>query len=261
MSTRIPTLSPDVGKIVFAPVPVPPSEFDCLRGRVIVLEGVMGTGKSLLGRSIVHYLTKKCDIPARFYEEYVNKDLLDMYLKDPARYAFSFQVIMVQKRIDRYVQEILPFIRTGGVAVVDRFIMGDISFEMAGYKRGHISAEEHKVYWGMLKRLEAVPAPDYQVYLECRPDEGLKRIAHRGNTSEISSYKPEHMVNMDVLHRETFALCGADIVVVDYNESLYIKGDGHLRWRDVSRVIRSIMSSSGRRGVVPPLPPRSAEVL
>ena len=83
-------------------------EFACLRSRVLVLEGLVGPGKSRLARSIVHHLTNH-GMRAKYFEEFFVKEYLDLYLSDRKRYGLSFQISMAVIRIGRYISEIIEY--------------------------------------------------------------------------------------------------------------------------------------------------------
>lgn len=217
-------------------------EFDCLRGRIIVLEGLVGPGKSRLCHSIVHYLNKH-GMRAKYFEEFFVKDFLDLYLSDRKRYGFSFQIAMGVIRIERYRTEIVEYARTGGIALVDRFILGDNAFERMLYKDGLISEYEHTVYWNVLGTLKQVEAPDYTVFLKCTIDTCMERIKIRGIQSEIKSYiadNPDYLPKLAKCYEEVYE--GHDIIFIDYDAHLYIEQDGFLRWTDVQRILRLIIA-------------------
>src|SRR5687767_9035911 len=101
-------------------------KFKSLKGGVFTIEGIIGAGKTTLGKSLEQFLNE-CGIKTRFFPEYINKDLLSQYIGDMKRYAYSFQLIMLCKRIEIYrIAE--AFASTGGVALIDRSIIGDMSF-------------------------------------------------------------------------------------------------------------------------------------
>ena len=65
-----------------------------LIGSSILLEGSIGVGKSTVGKSLEKFF-KNIGLKARFYPEYVNEPLLNQYISDMNKYAYSFQLIML----------------------------------------------------------------------------------------------------------------------------------------------------------------------
>lgn len=226
-------------KLVFAEKNDTQREFDVLRGRIIVLEASVASGKTCLARSIVHHL-KERGLDARCFAEFFSKDLLDLYLSDRQRYGFSFQIIMAVTRIERYRTEIVDYARNGGIAVVDRFAVGDNAFERMLYKEGLINEEEHRVYWAVMRMLKTVQAPDYTVYLKCTPETCLDRVKTRGIESEVKAYNLDFFRKLQSAHEEVYT--GHQITTLDYNERLHIEPDDHLSWGDVSRILHQIIS-------------------
>jgi deoxyadenosine/deoxycytidine kinase len=68
-----------------------------LRGAVIVIEGIIGSGKTSLGRKLTQMIAGS-NIPCKFFEEEVNDELLALFLKDMKKYAFTFQLFMLANR-------------------------------------------------------------------------------------------------------------------------------------------------------------------
>src|SRR4051812_7244364 len=102
--------------------------FKSLKCGVFTIEGIIGVGKTTLGRSLEKMLNDN-GIATKFFPEYVNKDLLGQYIGNMHRYAYSFQLIMLCKRIEIY-REAERFAATGGVAIIDRSIVGDMTFAL-----------------------------------------------------------------------------------------------------------------------------------
>ena len=114
--------------------------FKSLKGGVFTIEGVIGVGKTTVGRSLEKYLND-IGIRANFYPEYVNKELLAQYIGDMKRYAYAFQMIMLCKRIEIY-RDAERYADTGGVALIDRSIIGDMTFAKMQYDNGNFTKDE-----------------------------------------------------------------------------------------------------------------------
>src|SRR5665648_663656 len=115
----------------FAVTPPGYQRYRLLRGSLLIIEGVIGAGKTTLGHSLAAYLNQ-IGIPTRFYPEYVNPELLAQYIADMPRYAYTFQLFMLRVRCDTY-REAQLFTATGGIALIDRSLPGDLAFAPMQY--------------------------------------------------------------------------------------------------------------------------------
>ncbi len=160
-----------------------------LRGKVICIEGPIGVGKSTLGETIVTYCTKK-GMPARFYPECVDEDYLKLYLKDMPRHAFGFQKDTLEKRIQVF-REAIEFARTGGVAIIDRGVLGDIAFATMQHDGGLFSEEDWECYKRVIGRA-LLYEPDFILHLKCDAETAIERVKRRNHTEE-SVYETSYM--------------------------------------------------------------------
>lgn len=193
-----------------------------LRGTIIALEGLISAGKTTLGNHIATYLNG-IDIPCKFFPEYVNQDLLTQFIQNMKKYAYSFQMIMLCKRIEIYRQA-LEFSKTGGVAIIDRSLWGDMTFAKLQHRQGNISDEEWTCYSSMVKH-EIMIEPDIIIYLDCNIDTAMSRIQKRGNRSEMSGYRAEYLKLLDETYKEEFDTWRHSLKIVDWNRDIDWKHD------------------------------------
>jgi len=165
-------------------------KFAALRGSLITLEGLIGIGKTTLGRALASYLISR-GLQARFYPEYVNEEFLRGYINDMKKYSFSFQLFMLQKRIEIY-REARKFAQEGGIAIIDRSINGDYTFALMQHRKGFFDEEEWNIYRSILRK-EELPEPTLTIYLMCSPETSLRRVVKRGIRSEIQGYSLDYM--------------------------------------------------------------------
>ena len=168
-------------------------EYQCyrsLRGSLVLIEGIIGAGKTTLGKSLETYLNG-IGLVAKFFPEYVNRPLLSQYILNMKRYAYSFQLFMLGRRIEIY-REAERFSATGGIAIVDRSLPGDVAFARMQYQNGNFSTEEWDLYNEVINT-ENIPVPTACIFLECSPDTSLIRVQTRGIKAEISGYSLEYM--------------------------------------------------------------------
>lgn len=193
-----------------------------LRGSIIALEGLISAGKTTLGKHIESYLNG-INIPCRFFPEYVNPDLLDQFIKNMKKYAYSFQMIMLCKRIEIYRQA-LEFSKLGGVAIIDRSLWGDMTFAKMQHRQGNISDEEWDCYCSMVKH-EIMIEPDVMIYLDCNIETSMARLKNRGNRNEVNGYSSEYLKTLDDTYKEEFQKWKHSLIVMDWNHYIDWKND------------------------------------
>jgi deoxyadenosine/deoxycytidine kinase len=215
------------------------------KGIVIVLEGLIGVGKTTLGQSLLKYF-QNAGIKCKFFKEFINKPLLDMYLGDKAKYAFHFQSIMIRERINIY-KKAVKFARKGGLAIIDRGIAGDRAFAKMQDDNGFFTETEYTVYKSLIEE-EKITSPDITLYLKTDPKIAYERMQKRGNEAEKQSYTLKyfedlHIAHMDIFKEET----NLSVTEFDWNEEQEINnlllGEREVR-NFLNRVIRSKITVS-----------------
>ena len=196
------------------------NSFKSLKGGIFPLEGIIGVGKSTTGISIVDFLNN-IGINAKFFPEYVNKELLDQYISDMKKYAYTFQMVMLCKRIEIY-RDAERFAATGGVAIIDRSITGDFVFATMQHSLGNITDQEFEAYKSLMKQ-EIQLIPTVTIYLKCSADVSLCRVKNRGIQSEIEGYNFSYMKNLEnaydkVMNSDSIGKC----ITIDWNISVQI---------------------------------------
>ena len=197
-------------------------KFSSLRGSVITIEGLIGIGKTTLGRAIVNYLTT-IGLNARFYPEYVNEEFLKTYIMNMKKYSFSFQLFMLEKRIEIY-REAQQYAATGGIAIIDRSINGDYTFALMQHQKGFFDDEEWEVYLSILRK-ESIPEPHLTLYLICSPETSMRRVGKRGIQSEISGYTVEYMRELSAAYNVSMKTVQHPLVTVDWEFDVGVDED------------------------------------
>jgi len=209
-----------------------------LRSAVITLEGLIATGKSTAGRSLERYLNQ-AGVLAKFFPEYCNETLLSQYIGDMPRYAYAFQLFMLGKRIAIY-QEAERFAAGGGVAIIDRSILGDMTFARMQHQAGFITDSEWEAYVSIMKQ-EIQLAPLANVFLDCRAEASLRRVSCRGNPAEVEGYSLEYMQKLKEAYIETLAESReVKHIILDWDEDRLLDEEGLLFDADCRLILEEI---------------------
>ena len=142
--------------------------------RYLVVEGVIGAGKTSLARMLSERLTARLVL-----EEVEENPFLKDFYRDRARYAFQTQMHFL---FSRYQQQ-------RGLRQLELFserLVADYLFQKDRIFAGlNLSERELALYERLVGWLELdVMRPDVVVYLQASPDTLLERIARRGRPYE-----------------------------------------------------------------------------
>lgn len=191
-----------------------------LKGSIIIVEGIIGAGKSTFCKRLATYLEQN-ELKVKYFPEYVNHKLLSLYLKDRKKYAVMFQYLVLMRRQDIYRQAYELSRNQNYVCIVDRSIYGDLAF--AKLNLNFFSKEEWDVYESIRHGetetgTEVYIEPDHKIYLDVTIDTAIKRITMRDRISEKDSYDFSYL--HDLLREYKNVFKDVDITVIDNNSHL-----------------------------------------
>lgn len=145
--------------------------------QVIVIDGVVGCGKTSLGNIIEESKGIK------LYEELSDDDtynLLNEFYADKKRWSFTLQIHFLNQRF-----KMIKEIHKNGGGLLDRSIFGDRIFAEMLNEDGDMSNEEYRTYSTLLDNmLEHAAPPTLLIYLQCSTDTAIKRINKRNRGLE-----------------------------------------------------------------------------
>jgi len=146
---------------------------------VIVIDGVVGAGKSTLAQKV----SDKLGIP--IYEELQNQttmNLLEEFYKDKKRWSFTLQIHFLNERF-----KMIKDIHKNGGGILDRSIFGDRIFASMLNEDGYMTNDEFLTYSTLLDNmLQHAKEPTLLVYIDCDLETAKKRIQKRGREMEQS---------------------------------------------------------------------------
>jgi deoxyguanosine kinase len=175
--------------------------------RYIVVEGVIGVGKTSLSRLLSERL------PARLVLEEVEENpfLKDFY-RDRARYAFQTQMHFLFSRYQqqRSLRQMELFRER---MVADYLFQKDRIFASLNLSERELALYERLVGWLELE----VMKPDVVVYLQASPDVLMRRIAKRGRSYE-KDMDPDYIRQLNEAYNHFFFhYVQAPLLVVNTN--------------------------------------------
>ena len=198
--------------------------------RYIVLEGVIGAGKTTLAKILADRFSGHLVL-----EEFDLNPFLDLFYQDAKRWALPVQLDFLASR---YRQQ---------VALAERkallqFTVADYAFEKDRlFAEMNLEGLELQLYETIYDLLRpSIPRPDLVVYLRSTPDRLLRNIAERGRPYE-SDIDPQYVATLASLYDEYYAdYRESPLLVIDVADIDFVKNPG-----DLDAVLREIMSSSG----------------
>lgn len=250
------------------------------RGRVVVLEGVIGVGKSTLSRSLLHWAKEVFGAEARvvLILESIDPTLLQNFLDDQAAMAFGFQMYAACARLET-MRQAETLARQGNIVLVDRGLLGDATFARMHKENGFISQKQWEAYCSVIYRdfprfAEALrgqfPEENAQaaggharaqrllanyerpddgrevqvdvVYLHAPPAVAFERMRTRSIEAEVKGYKLPYFEHLGTLH-DAMLRAYKDLIEIDFSAPLRVnESTGLLYKQDTIQFWQSIRS-------------------
>ena len=161
-----------------------------LQDLFIGIAGIIGAGKSTLATA----LGKHLDLPV-YYEPVQDNEYLADFYRDTAKYAFSTQIYLLNRRFQQH-QEI---IWRGGGGVQDRTIYEDAVFAKTLVDQGLMEERDYRTYLNLFKHMSNFMCrPNLIVFLDLSPETSMERIKMRSR--DVESNIP--MEYLRTLHAE-----------------------------------------------------------
>ena len=192
-----------------------------LQGQHISFEGVPCVGKTTLMHSVATALKLKGgEVDA--HEEDNDAEMLGQFFKDPARYAFWFQMFKLrgrQQRAQVHEHELRSGNRKHITYLEDRDMPGDMAFALYNYLKGNMSEEQMRIYMREATKIH-FQQPFLTLYLTAPPARLRENVVTRGNADEIANYPEQYFVDMDVCYRAALEICGCTYCIVEWGDAI-----------------------------------------
>ncbi len=189
----------------------------------IGIAGLIGAGKTTLATALGEHL----GLPV-YYEPVADQEYLADFYRDTARYSFSTQIYLLNRRFQQH-QEI---IWRGGGGVQDRTIYEDAVFAKTLVDQQLMEERDYKTYLALFKHMSNFMCrPNIIVYLDLSPESSLERIAQRNRDIE-SGISLEYLTALRAEYEAFIHDISRRIPVVRVNWEQYRDAD------EMARVIR-----------------------
>jgi deoxyadenosine/deoxycytidine kinase len=171
--------------------------------QMITLEGNIGAGKTTVGRAIAE--TGRygfIEEPTSVWREGFSSNLLELFYRDPQRWAFTFQICAFNTRAKTW-EEVLALTDHSKV-VLERSIFCDrYVFAENCYRTGLMSLTEYQLYCGLWEFLVShyCVQPTLMLYLRTPSEVCLQRLRARGREEE-TGITLEYLLQLEQLHDE-----------------------------------------------------------
>lgn len=216
-------------------------EFSSLHGFVICIEGIIGIGKSTLGRSLCEFL-KHHNFKVNYFPEVINPKFLKLYLSDMKKYAFSFQISALQNRFEIH-RRAAEFAAKGGIAIIDRGLYGDMAFAWMQVRKGFFSPDELAAYNEQIT-MQELYNPSFILHLVCDPSVSIKRVQVRDRVGETGKkgYTKQYMKDLHEAHQETLQNYEGPLLTMNWNQDHDVS-DGTIEYDICKNVLRKMIKS------------------
>ena len=142
----------------------------------IGIAGLIGAGKTTLAKALGDHL----GLPT-YYEPVADQAYLADFYRDTARYAFSTQIYLLNRRFQQHQESIWR--GTGGVQ--DRTIYEDAVFARTLVQQGLMEERDYATYLQLFRHMSNFMCrPNLIVYLDLSPQTSLERVRQRARDVE-----------------------------------------------------------------------------
>lgn len=148
--------------------------------KVIIIEGLIGSGKTTLTRDLAQHAPQETLFLLEPDEKDNANPYLERYYRDPHRWAFTMQAHLLSARFRMHQLAQWHTLSKQGHAILDRSYFGDTCFAKVQLKNGYMTEEEYNTYASLYRSMTAsVMLPSICIRLETSPETCNKRISKR----------------------------------------------------------------------------------
>ena len=189
--------------------------------RLIAIEGGIGAGKSTLLASLADMGYTVVAEPIERWTE--GDNMLKSLYEDPARWAFSFQILALTSRA-KAVRAMKHHNHKGDMMFIERSLLSDLNvFAKAALESGNMSEAEMRIYRETYDLIMADDLmPSHIVHLNPPSEVVMSRMKARNREGE-ENIKLTYMFQLERLHKEWFATEQIPVSQMQDNSPNHIK--------------------------------------
>lgn len=168
------------------------------KGKVVIVEGLIGSGKTTLSRELGQALGDKTLTLFEPDEKENGNPYLADYYTDPARWSFVLQVHQLQARYRMHLHAQWHAMQGYGHAVLDRSYFGDTAFARLQLADGLMSQREFDTYSSIYQAMtSSVMLPSLCIRVLVAPEICQERVQKR--MERETGRKCESAISLDYL--------------------------------------------------------------
>ncbi len=184
----------------------------------LVIEGVIGAGKTTLARILAEKLTAKIVL-----EKFEENPFLEDFYREPERYAFQTQLYFLLSRY-RQQMDLKQIDLFTSMLVSDYMFAKDKLFATL-----NLDEKEMTLYNLIAQQLEKdLPKPDLVVYLQASTDHLMSNIRKRGRSYERNMSR-DYIDSLNQIYNEFFfRYKDSPLIIINTNEIDFVDNENDL---------------------------------
>lgn len=177
-----------------------PKIWEQYEGKIVVIEGLIAVGKSVLCKDTYAKLAERDAVPYYPSQEIVDEELVKLFVSNPQSFGRLLQVSCFQDTKSRMQLADTHVKAYGGFAVVDRGLAGNQIFEQTNFILHNLDLADHKFYTALAEHAKKTTRmPDLTLYLDTDITTIIDRIKLRGVGAE-KSYDKNYLMALEQAH-------------------------------------------------------------
>ncbi len=148
-----------------------------MKNKFVVIEGLIGAGKTSLSRKIAEHFNAKLIL-----EQFADNPFLPKFYKDPDKYSFQLELSFLAERYHQLKNELISGDLFKSFLISDYYFTKSLIFA-----KSTLADDEYRLFRNLFNIiLTTLPKPDLYVFLHLNPENALKNIKKRGREYEQS---------------------------------------------------------------------------
>lgn len=197
------------------------------QGKLIVFEGIDGSGKTTQSRALQEYI-KTSGLPCHWFREPgdspAGRRIRDLAMNDEYLSPEEELALFVSDRKDNVLHNILPHLNNGSIVILDRYYFSSACYQGArGLDVGTI-LRDHESF---------APKPDLALYIDIDIETAMERI-RKNRSQRAMRFEIEDFLRQVRMHY--LELCRQEILM-----KIDGKREKDLVWEDIRRPVAALL--------------------